>query len=240
MKTLRWLIAAALASGAGLQARVDLLLVPPTAEVSGKPGTEFTLYLNNPTEFDGYVKLPDPLIAEYAAVGRHDRVRLRPADGRTEERMVAARTRVKVTLVLADEIRSEEKFVSLRLTEPVTNAMMFELLASATRDRAEEARTPFAAEWLRRLAPLVAGPHLDLATDVDNTRRHISAYDPIYFAIGWRERMNARFQLSFKYRVFEPGPRGEAWWKQAMRDFYMAYTQTSIWDLETFSKPFYD
>jgi outer membrane phospholipase A len=73
-------------------------------------------------------------------------------------------------------------------------------------------------------------------------RRHVSAYDPIYFAVGWRERFNARFQFSFKFRVFED--RGddypEPWWKKRARELHFAYTQTSIWDLESFSKPFYD
>jgi outer membrane phospholipase A len=89
-------------------------------------------------------------------------------------------------------------------------------------------------------SPITPGRHLDLTSDLETTRRHISSYDPIYFAVGARERLNARFQFSFKYRVFEPGAPGEPFLEQLVRDFYAAYTQTSIWDLETFSKPFYD
>jgi outer membrane phospholipase A len=78
--------------------------------------------------------------------------------------------------------------------------------------------------------------------DVEIMRRHISGYEPIYFAVGSREKLNARFQFSFKYRVLDPGPA------EAELDpggfllglMHFAYTQTSIWDLEGFSKPFYD
>jgi outer membrane phospholipase A len=133
-----------------------------------------------------------------------------------------------VKLALEEEIRDAGRFVSLRLAEPQTNAIMFEVASEGTDARAKEA-----------MAQAEAGS-IDLASDVEIMRRHISAYDPIYFAIGWRDRFNARFQFSFKYRLFERGPPEEAWWKQVARDVYVAYTQTSLWDLETFSRPFYD
>lgn len=68
-------------------------------------------------------------------------------------------------------------------------------------------------------------------------RRAISPYEPIYFDVGGRDGTNARFQVSFKYRLFSPeNPVRPAWYDH----FYLGYTQTSLWDLEGSSKPFID
>ena len=223
-----------------LHARVDLLLVPPALPVPTKAGLEFILYLNNPTGVDEIAYLQPLLVAEYATGDRHDRVRLRLADPADTQRRVPAMTRQTVRILLDEEIKDAGRFVSLRILDPQTNAVMFETDAAAPLPSA-----PVPLPVLMPLppaseSPIAPGRQIDLATDVENMRRHISGYDPIYFAVGWRERFNARFQFSFKYRFFERGPPGEVWWKQLIRDGYLAYTQTSIWDLASFSKPFYD
>jgi len=221
------------------RARVDLLLVPPEKPVPGKPGTEFTLYLNNPTDHDEIAFFPAEIGASYASSVGHGRVTLSLVDPHDIKRGVPAMTRITVRMRLKEPIAGDAGFVSLRLTNPATNAIMFELDPNAPAPvppvETAPAPTPTAPS-----SPIVPGRHIDLSTDIENVRRHISGYDPIYFAIGWRERFNARFQFSFKYRVFEPGPPGEPWLQQLVRDVYLAYTQTSIWDLESFSKPFYD
>jgi len=63
-------------------------------------------------------------------------------------------------------------------------------------------------------------------------------YEPIYFAfdpgIG-DEPLNAKFQVSLAIRLFDPKPEAKE------RDgLYVAYSQTSFWDLQSDSKPFYD
>ncbi|MGH8688395.1 MAG: phospholipase A [Burkholderiales bacterium] len=67
----------------------------------------------------------------------------------------------------------------------------------------------------------------------------ISANEPVYFAVGTRDHANARFQLSFKYRLFD---RQFGWGRDQpwLAGLHFAYTQTSIWDLEENSKPFRD
>ena len=67
----------------------------------------------------------------------------------------------------------------------------------------------------------------------------LSENDPMYFVVGPRGGWNARFQLSFKYRLFDAGSgfgRDQPW----LAGFYFAYTQNSLWDLEADSKPFRD
>lgn len=67
----------------------------------------------------------------------------------------------------------------------------------------------------------------------------LTTYEPMYFSVGFNEITNARFQLSMKFRPLGPpddNVPGQGWWE----DLYAAYTQTSVWDLESESKPFFD
>jgi outer membrane phospholipase A len=67
----------------------------------------------------------------------------------------------------------------------------------------------------------------------------LSEEEPVYFVIGPRGGWNARFQLSFKYRLFDPGS-GFGAERPWLSGFYFGYTQNSFWDLESASKPFRD
>jgi outer membrane phospholipase A len=68
----------------------------------------------------------------------------------------------------------------------------------------------------------------------------LSENDPMYFVVGGRrDDMSARFQLSFKYRLFDQSTgvgRDRPW----LAGFYFGYTQTSLWDLSEKSRPFRD
>jgi hypothetical protein len=67
----------------------------------------------------------------------------------------------------------------------------------------------------------------------------LSAEDPVYFVFGYRGGWNARFQLSGKYRLFDQGSgfgADQPW----LSGLYFGYTQTSLWDLQSASKPFKD
>ncbi|MFT3830493.1 MAG: phospholipase A [Opitutaceae bacterium] len=67
----------------------------------------------------------------------------------------------------------------------------------------------------------------------------LSPHDPVYFSVGGSGGVNARFQLSFKFRPIGPSDdrvAGRGFWE----DLYVGFTQTSIWDLHSLSKPFTD
>lgn len=67
----------------------------------------------------------------------------------------------------------------------------------------------------------------------------LSEHEPIYFSVGTRGDTTARFQLSFKYRLFD---RQLGWGREWpwLAGLHFAYTQTSIWNLSENSKPFLD
>lgn len=71
--------------------------------------------------------------------------------------------------------------------------------------------------------------------------RTITANEPLYFIVGSSDErdFDARFQISFKYRPFDPDARISKYVPYAS-NLYFAYTQTSIWDLGGESSPFKD
>jgi len=67
----------------------------------------------------------------------------------------------------------------------------------------------------------------------------LSEEDPMYFVVGTRGGASARFQLSFKYRLFDQTAgfgANQPW----LAGLYFGYTQSSIWDLSEESRPFRD
>jgi phospholipase A1/A2 len=73
--------------------------------------------------------------------------------------------------------------------------------------------------------------------DVD-AERFAAAYSPYesnYISAGSVGPTNARFQVSLKFRVFNPNTR-----TPMLEKLYLSYSQTSLWDLSSNSKPFRD
>ena len=78
-----------------------------------------------------------------------------------------------------------------------------------------------------------------LTTVVDEQEPPLSENDPMYFVVGTRGGTNARFQLSFKYRLFDAGS-GLGQDRPWLSGLYFGYTQNSLWDIAAESKAFRD
>lgn len=64
-------------------------------------------------------------------------------------------------------------------------------------------------------------------------------HEPMYFLVGGNDPRSARYQISFRYRLFdEQGVVAET--LPLVRGLYFGFTQTSLWDLSSESKPFQD
>ena len=68
-------------------------------------------------------------------------------------------------------------------------------------------------------------------------RSAISSHEPIYFDAGNKHGNNARYQISFKYRLFTPDDPENP---EFLDHLYLGYTQTALWDLHSDSYPFVD
>jgi outer membrane phospholipase A len=107
---------------------------------------------------------------------------------------------------------------------------------------AAQATTPAArAAASARLATLDAAPlpTSDALTTAAPSwlSSHLSYYEPMYFGVGTNGGTSARFQFSFKYRLRMPDDPAS---RRFLDNLYFSYTQTSIWDLSSASKPFRD
>ncbi|WP_454456903.1 phospholipase A [Thauera phenylacetica] len=103
----------------------------------------------------------------------------------------------------------------------------------ATAPAAAGAAVPVAAS--AATAPMAAAPAA--ATPVEPSG--FGFHEPMYFLIGGRDPVSARFQFSFRYRIFdEQGVVAEN--IPVASGLYFGFTQTSLWDLQSESKPFRD
>ncbi len=67
----------------------------------------------------------------------------------------------------------------------------------------------------------------------------VSLYDPVYFLVGGDGGLNAKFQISLRFRLFDDHgrlARRLPW----IDDLYLSFSQTALWDLGELSKPFKD
>lgn len=67
--------------------------------------------------------------------------------------------------------------------------------------------------------------------------QRLSFNEPMYIMFGGHDGANAKFQISFKYRIFEGEDPNS---KSVLDNLYFAYTQFSLWDLAGDSRPFKD
>lgn len=76
------------------------------------------------------------------------------------------------------------------------------------------------------------------AEDILSNSTRLSFNEPMYFQVGDSgNNTNAKFQISFKFRLFMPDdPRSRG----LLDNLYFGYTQVSLWDLSAPSAPFRD
>ncbi|HSA88940.1 MAG TPA: phospholipase A [Burkholderiales bacterium] len=104
--------------------------------------------------------------------------------------------------------------VTLRLAERPSNALV---LVAVRRDALQTLTRPSAG----------------------GTEAPLSENEPMYFIAGSRGPTTARFQISFKYRLFDATSgfgQGQPW----LTGLYFGYSQNSLWDLSSESEPFRD
>lgn len=134
----------------------------------------------------------------------------------------------KVLITLADQVSN--RLMLVKLDTPKTD----EQIAAATNHTSADMVLDKQSNSEEEEYPTVFVPE-------SKENRTITANEPLYFIVGSNNERNfdSRFQLSFKYRPFDPGARVAKFIPYAS-NLYFAYTQTSIWDLGGESSPFED
>ncbi len=227
-KLISILVVAVLATVA--RAQFETLLVPPAEPVQAGKVMRVTLYLNNPSTTAATFKFPATMTATFASPTEQRTLPVGVMDiatGTEIELLPMSFTRTTLTVMVPDTLAGN---VSMRIMEPQTNPIMFIAVPAAT--------VKLTAKGVEKAEQAVANQPRDLSQDTafDKMRRHLLPYESIYFSVGANDRLNARFQFSFKFRPLTPtGNVSKPW-----QDLYFAYTQTTLWDLQSLSKPFYD
>ncbi|HQF38999.1 MAG TPA: phospholipase A [Opitutaceae bacterium] len=213
---------------ASLPARADLILQAPQDPIVA--GREFvlTLVVANPAAEPLAVPA---LPAAFPVVARHG-------------------TRAVSAVFHVEEPRRSEagplapgafRRVSLRGSLPadIVGLVVLDATAHAAGRVAVEIAPATPAVVAGAAAPEPAAAQAPAAPAVFRREFGLSPHEPVYFSIGANGGINARFQLSFKFRPIGPSDdriAGRGFWE----DVYMSFTQTSLWDLHSTSKPFTD
>jgi hypothetical protein len=208
-------------AGAAALLRAETVLVPRAVSVA--PGAEFTVKLLwTNTGKESLLLHPPRTVAGrlHAGTARSEDVRLVASDAPDELNVApGAFAQVDYSFQLPPEIVGPVVLEVIALgAQPVMFSVQEPELSAAARKPTNiaqrEAATKAAHETaLRRSTRLLPG---------------ITAYEPVYVGLGGHGGLNAKFQISFKYNPFDLWP------------FYLGYTQTSLWDLHSNSKPFRD
>ena len=212
------------------RAQFETLLVPPAEAVPAGRTLRLTLYLNNPSTVPATFKLPPDLRATLASPTEQRTLAVTPVDVVVDTEIVIEPMgfrAVALTVILPDTLAGN---ASLRLLGLSANPIMFAV--SPAKKVPLNPGTVKAAEAASADRPR----DLNQASAFEQMRSHLLPYEPIYFALGFNDGLNGRFQFSFKFRVL--APLGNT--SDLLRDIYFGYTQTSLWDLQGESKPFHD
>jgi outer membrane phospholipase A len=213
-------------------AGADIVIsLPKTTAVPGAP-LQLDLTITNEQTQPLILELPSPLHVRFESATAVSTLEFTPErSGRIE---VAPREFARVRLtgtipaqaqgtatLLPTGLETNYVMVQIDTTAAATNATMKS--ATATDVPASAQRPQQAQSKLVDKPPPLA----------------LSVYEPLYFIVGGDGGLNAKFQISFRYRLFDD--KG----KLASRfpwidDLYLAFSQTSIWDLGDLSKPFKD
>lgn len=125
---------------------------------------------------------------------------------------------------------------------PFAQRLAVEILPAS---RADATSPPPASESPDTTAPgddktvsACCGPVGPESSAVRFFKEHFFPYEPFYFIAG-AETPNAKFQISFKYRVLNmDGPLAEK--APVLTGLHVGFTQTSLWDWNEDSAPFLD
>ena len=224
MTIIRLLAAATLLAAVQAAHAEYILSVPDGAAVAGAP-LRVDLTILNESDAPLHVELPASLHARLETARSVAALDLKP--DRSGEFEIAPRQFLKVAL-RGGVPQGVTETASLTLTGLSTNRVALQIASLDTASNATWNATPAAAAASSGTALIDKPPPLA-----------VSVYEPVYFLVGGDGGLNAKFQISLRFRLFDDHgrlARRLPW----IDDLYLSFSQTSLWDLGELSKPFTD
>jgi len=217
-------------SAAGV-ARADFLLLPKSPTVAPGGRIEVTLFIPNDSAEVRSFDLPARLMLRLRGRAAAPTVVLEAIEPRQAQVQLAPgafhRARYAGTLPegLAGEI----------VLEPVDFKGSTLAFTTSELEVSPSGEPPPSAAAQATPAPETPAPPAALDPDAARFAAAFSPYEPNYFSAGSHGPTNARYQVSLKFRFFNPNTR-----TPFLEKVFLGYSQNSIWDLNSSSKPFRD
>lgn len=200
-----------------------ILSAPDSAARAGAP-LRVDLTILNDSDAPLRIELPTPLQARLQTARSVATFDLQPDRSGAIE--IAPRQFLRVALK-GDVPNDAADAATLTLSGMETNPLALQV---APRDTASS------AAWN---APSAA-PHPPGTALIDKPPPlAVSVYEPVYFIVGGDGGLNAKVQISLRFRLFDDHgrlARRLPW----IDDLYLSFSQTALWDLGELSKPFKD
>lgn len=213
----------------GWSARADIILSTPHAQVVSGSALELELTVTNSDPQPFAVDLPETLHVRFETPTGLTVIEMTPERFGRIEVASGGFTRMKLHGTLPPNVEGvatlvptglASNSVALQILPPSTNTGT--VIASETNRPAQPAKQTYTTALVDKPPPLA-----------------VSVYEPVYFIVGGDGGLNAKFQISLRYQLFDNQgrlARRLPW----IDDLYLSYSQTSLWDLGDLSKPFKD
>lgn len=202
---------------------LEIVLVPPEEPVQAGKEVVFTLYLHNHTDIAITTDIAQKISCRVSTV--HSFVMI-------DAILLVSEPETTI------EIRGKgfaKKQYGIKLPVYASGTVRIELVGIETNSLTIQVNKAPPEEWVGQQIPLDEG-----FTLIQSFLKNLSVYNPMYFLLGVDPGLDqSKFQFSFKYRLFntEGFLVEKAPW---VSRFHFGYTQQSLWDLKSQSKPFDD
>ncbi|HEX2495043.1 MAG TPA: phospholipase A [Steroidobacter sp.] len=208
-----------------LIARGEFILSTQDARITAGAPLELQLTVTNDSEASLSVHVPESLNVRLETDAALSALDMKPDRRGSVE--IAPHQFLKLSLsgVVPIDVQGAARLSS---TTFESNAIMLKIDPAHTAPAQSERKGESATQ--RTFDPFLVDRPPPLAT---------STYEPVYLVVGGDGGLNAKFQISLRYRLFDDrGPLANRW--RWLDDFYLSFSQTSLWDLSKISKPFTD
>jgi len=210
-------------------ARADIILSTPHAQVVSGTPLELDLTLTNSDPQPLVVELPEKVHVRFETPTGLSIIEMTPERSGRIEVASGGFTRMKLQGALPANV---EGVATLVPTGLASNSVALQILPPTS-----NINTVAGSESVRPTEP----PKQTYTTALVDKPPPlaVSVYEPVYFIVGGDGGLNAKFQISLRYQLFDNQgrlARRLPW----IDDLFLSYSQTSLWDLGELSKPFTD
>jgi phospholipase A1/A2 len=211
-------------------ARADIILSSPHAQVvSGRP-LQLDLTITNSGSEPLVTNLPATVHVRFETPAALSVIEFTPERSGRIEVAPGGFTRIKLHGALPAQV---EGVAALVPTGLAANSVALQILAPAAN------ATAIASSDLPTAEPIHSRNSYTTALVDKPPPLAVSVYEPVYVIAGGDGGLNAKFQISLRYQLFD-GRGALANRLPWIDDLYLSYSQTSLWDLGDLSKPFKD